>query len=155
MKKKSQQPSEIHGFSCYFQAIFAVWAVLFLPFFSPIAPWIAQVMRPHVGDRCRLCGMDFPRKDMDFPRTVRQISKLDSLGFKRQPLGLKAKMGKGNMWCLTNVVFKMWMGGGWCVVLRNMGKQVIVFFFVCVIFLGKEAEFPWFCKYLIQIRMKE
>ena len=52
------------------------------------------------------------------------------------------------MWCLANVVFKMWVGGG-CVVLRKMGKQVIAFFFfvcvcVCDFFLGKKRNFLGF-----------
>ena len=46
-----------------------------------------KVMRPQVGDRSgnRLCGRDLHRKEMEH-LTVRQISKLDSLGFKRQQL---------------------------------------------------------------------
>lgn len=107
-----------------------------------------QVMRPQVGDRYRgngsLCGRDLHhlhRKEMEH-LTVRQISKLDSLGFKRQPLGfLLLKDCFGWEKCCG---MKMCVGGGGgkCIVSRNMGDKKC-FFVVCVMFSWERSGVAW------------
>ena len=75
---------------------------------------------------------------------MRQISKLDSLGFKRQPLGFDLLLKDGFGWeKLLWMIEDVCVRGGKCVVSRNMGITGGCFFLLCVIFSWERSGVAW------------